>query len=575
MEIDIAKYLVSKGFECSNTVFVGLPAVVVKTLIHGNSIELLYLLEEEISSIPHFYLVNPQRFGKIAHVRAQKLSEHTLGFICVNDRDSISVNFARPELAIKESLDRHINILTRAISDSDWNEKELIREFYTNWNFICDKSSPELFVSCNEPTIKVLTVYSPEKNAKYGIRSKLLAELADNSLAPFGSFRRSIIDGNRGIAGIAYILPLESLISAPEDQELLSDWYTSTIDSLPENYKREFSLLTGQLRSKNYWIVFTAKIDEDNRTWFSLKLRSESKRTLPLSIQKLNKWKLKASSMRMLNFDNVLKRGGASTELGTKKVALFGAGSVGSELAHKISASGVCKLDVFDADTYDVENLYRHILPETYIGISKSHGLSWRLQDQFPWSQAKPVQKELLNVIKEGNIKQYDLIVIAIGRPTHELLFKQYLLDNDILVPVINCWVEGFGVGGHAILDIPESKGCTLCAYTCQESGGRRGLVSNLNFIEENQTVAKNMAGCGEQFISYGAICSAQTALIAADLTIKFLEGKIKESCKVSWRGEEDDALREDIFLTHRYYNFKENILRLPLYDKDCDVCNG
>lgn len=254
-------------------------------------------------------------------------------------------------------------------------------------------------------------------------------------------------------------------------------------------------------------------------------------------------------------------------------MALVGAGSVGSEVAHKLSAAGVQNLTIYDPDIYNIENLYRHILPEELLNFGKSFGLSFRLKRQFLWSKANASSDKLLDLRCSKLLNSYDLIVIAIGHPTHERLFKEYLLEKRIRVPVINTWLEGFGVGGHAILDIPESKGCLLCAYVCPDTLVR-GLGSNLNFIEPNQNVTINMSGCGEQFISYGAICSAQTALIASDLAIKYLEGKVKTSSKVSWKGSECDAKKHGVTLTNRFYQFTNSLTIQPLIHEDCDVCN-
>lgn len=110
------------------------------------------------------------------------------------------------------------------------------------------------------------------------------------------------------------------------------------------------------------------------------------------------------------------------------------------------------------------------------------------------------------------------------------------------------------------------------CAYVEPNSGGR-GLASNLNFIEANQDVVKNYAGCGEMFIPYGAISSTQTALLAAELAVGYLEKKLTESKKISWRGDSSDAEREGLNLTQRYQIFTSSLKKLPLRNPQCDVC--
>ena len=48
----------------------------------------------------------------------------------------------------------------------------------------------------------------------------------------------------------------------------------------------------------------------------------------------------------------------------------------------------------------------------------------------------------------------WHLVVIAIGSPTVERVFAEYCRQEDVGVPVINCWLEGYGIGG------PCDPGC-------------------------------------------------------------------------------------------------------------------
>lgn len=55
-------------------------------------------------------------------------------------------------------------------------------------------------------------------------------------------------------------------------------------------------------------------------------------------------------------------------------------------------------------------------------------------------------------------LMKYDLIIIAIGAPTQERLFHDYLIKEKINVPVINTWVEGYGIGGMPFWRSLEQK---------------------------------------------------------------------------------------------------------------------
>lgn len=570
---EIIEYLTSKGFHCKALNFIDNDAISVSLNIAEKKIELIHFPTSEITSLPVFLLNRPSDVGHLAHVLNDKVDDVELGSICVNDRDSVSVNFNMPLLAIEESLNRHIAILEKAITDHYWNRQELLREFKSCWLNVCDFDDTPVLLTNDSGALEEIDVYRPINKFNFGVRSYYLAQSKDSDLAAAAKIYWQD-SASRSLAGKALVLPLTEIEPAPLEKEQLAAWYLHILSKQEPKLLKKLNENYNRWRTHEYWIVFNAQVPS-GKVWFCLSFKSKKgkKHSLPLTKTQLTHWKVKAVSIRLFNKEAVLPRGGANLDLATSKVALVGAGSVGSEIAHKLSAAGVQNLDIYDNDIYTADNLYRHILPEEYLNLEKSYGLSYHLARQFLWSKAVPSRKKLLDLRNCQLMNSYDLIVIAIGSPTHERLFKEYLLENAIKVPVINTWLEGFGVGGHAILDMPDSDGCLLCAYVCPDSLAR-GLSSNLNFIEPNQDVTINMSGCGEQFISYGAICSAQTALIASDLAIKCLEGKITASSKVSWKGCEYDAVAHGVSLTNRFYQFSDSLQIKPLIHEDCDVCN-
>ncbi|ELV8750298.1 ThiF family adenylyltransferase [Vibrio vulnificus] len=569
----IADYLNSKDFDCRVINFNEIDVISVKLEIEHKQIELIHFPTSEITHLPTFLLRKPSDVGHLAHVLNINIHGSEFGSICVNDRDSVSVNFNMPLLAIEESLNRHIAILKRAMTEHDWNRKELLREFKSCWLNVCDFDDRPVLLTNDNGKLEEIDVYKPVNKQDFGVSSYYLAQSKDTDLAAAAKvyWKNS---SARSLAGKAIILPLTHIDPAPLKKEYLAAWYLETLSKQRTDVLEKVRDNYGRWKTHEYWVIFNANVPS-GRVWFCLSFKSKKNRkhSLPLTEEQLEHWKVKAVPIRLFNREAVLPRGGASLDLETRRVALVGAGSVGSEIAHKLSAAGVQNLDIYDNDIYQIDNLYRHILPEEYLSLYKSTGLSFHLARQFLWSKAAHSIKRLLDLRNVQLLNSYDLIVIAIGSPTHERLFKEYLLEAGIKVPVINTWLEGFGVGGHATLDIPESAGCLLCAYVCPDTL-TRGLSSNLNFIEPNQDITINMSGCGEQFISYGAICSAQTALIASDLAIKFLEGQIKTSSKVSWKGTDHHSKAHGITLTNRFYQFNSSLEIKPLVHEDCDVCN-
>jgi len=569
----IKDYLISKGFEASVVGENDSPNLVVKFLVDGKDLELICFPEKEISRLPIFYLHKPPDLGVLAHVNFLA----GFGFICLNDRDSVSVNFEQPHLAYEDSLRKHIALLEKTIGDPDWNYSELLREFKPNWNRLCTENKP-LICSSSNADAEIIDILKPVSKATVGFDSYYLA--VPNNTKDLNSYtyiRESVGDNKRSRSSEkGLILSLSSVTPAPISPVELGSWYIENIKNIEAGHLDFFRNTATKWVDHEIWIVFNAKVSS-GITWFCIKLSAKDKkarkRPIPLSVEDLTHWNLSAHSVSLFNKELIMPRGGAYPSLAAKKVLLVGCGSVGSEIAHKVASSGVGELHLSDPEVFETENLYRHTLSRSWIGYKKSLGLSLDLGVKYPWLKSKHFSGALLDFRNRALLEQYDLVIIAIGAPTHERLFHDFILNEEVDTPVVNTWVEGYGLGGHATLDIPDKKGCLRCAYVDTDSLGR-GLSSNLNFLEDNQDLTINHAGCGDLFLPYNAMYSAQTALIASELAVKYLLGKITESSKVSWKGDASDAVSNGFKLTHRYDVFSKSLQVTPLHNLDCDICH-
>ena len=252
---------------------------------------------------------------------------------------------------------------------------------------------------------------------------------------------------------------------------------------------------------------------------------------------------------------------------------LVGCGSVGSELALRLTSAGVGRLTVSDPDKFSEENLYRHVLSVRDIGRFKTDAIASEVALRHPWAEVTSWRKRLEELREPAVLRRFDLVVIAIGAPTVERVFAEYCRQAALDVPVINCWLEGHGIGGHAILAMPGTRGCWHCAYVDPEKL-TRGLTSNLNFLQPGQVVMRNHGGCGTQFLPYSGIAAGCTATMAADLAVRFLGGEVAISSKVSWMGSDAEARRASFEVTWRYRHFAESLRILPLCDGNCDLCS-
>lgn len=542
--------------------------------INGLPVTLWHVTVAELAKMPSFLLADPSAFPRLAHTAFYP--ENRFASICVNVPDAVSVNFERPELAFEESLKRHVALLSQALTDSEWNTQELLREFEAGWLGIVEQGSTPFLCLTESETPEELCVLKPrEGHLDLGHYYLGYAEgaIPQNTFSPINR----ALKNRQTTVGKGFVIPLSVAKPAPWKKDELADWYLALLSELSVDVRTKLTQQFAQKRSYEFWLVFSARTPS-GITWFGIhfsqKKSGKGRKTLPFKKSHLTEWNLDPIEVLTFNKERLMPRSGAEESLLNKKVMIVGCGSVGGDVADKLAASGVGRLDLYDPETLSLNNLYRHILPPMYTSFHKTQALWHNLTSKYPWLEVGKYTNKLLDLRNYELLMKYDLIVIAIGAPTQERLFHDYLIKEKINVPVINAWVEGYGIGGHAILEIPGTKGCLRCAYV-DPTDFSRGLVSNLNFLAPNQDLTRNHAGCGDAFLPYTYIASTQTALITADLGVKYLLGKIRESSRVSWKGSAVDATENGFNLSGRYHAFTRTLEVLPLFNDECDICNG
>ena len=536
--------------------------------INGMPVTLWHVAVSELSKMPSFLLADPSALPRLAHTAFYPESQ--FASICVNVPDAVSVNFECPELAFEESLKRHVSLLSQALTDSEWNTQELLREFEAGWlNIVEPDSAPFLCLTESETPEKLFVLKPRKGNIGLGKYYLGYAEgaIPKNIFSPINQ----IIKERQAANGNGFVIPLSITKPAPWKKDELTDWYLDLLSDLPADVLTKLTQQFAQKRSHEFWLVFNAQTPSGT-TWFGIhfsqKNSGKGRKTLPFKHSHLTEWTLEPIKVLTFNKERIMPRSGAEQSLTSKKVMLVGCGSVGGDIADKLAASGVGHIDLYDPDTLSLNNIYRHILPPQYVSFNKSYALWHSLTSKYPWLEIGGYTGKLLDLRRRDLLMKYDLIIIAIGAPTQERLFHDYLIKEKIKVPIINTWVEGYGIGGHAVLAIPETKGCLRCAYV-DPADFSRGLVSNLNFLAPNQDLTKNHAGCGDAFLPYTYIASTQTALITADLGVKCLLGKIQESSRVSWKGNSEDATANGFKLNGRYHAFTRTLEVLPLFNDE------
>lgn len=556
--------------------------LIVEFDVRGRTVTLAHCFPANLLRVPKFYLLKGHGFGKLAHVLTSEHDEG--GEVCIADPSSTAVNTDRPELAYCATVEEHVQLLTKLIEDPAYNRAEQLREFDAHWRVLCEDprgGRNEIFVAWDGDETEGLQVKPPRTsssrnaNTDSDLRTRSIALASSLANHPRLATVREAAGWNmRQFIGKALAVPLSDLDPAPISLNNLLPWLYGIVDHVDCSGRHHLQRLHKD-RKREFWLVFSAPIP-DGETMFAIHWRARSKSPLPSSVAEAEEagWTATPHSVRSLSRRSLVPRGGGSMDLTGKSVLLVGCGSVGGEIALRLTSAGVGGLTLSDPDKLSEENLYRHTLSLSHIGRFKTQALVHDIAGRHPWAKVTSWSKSLEELRDPEELRQFDLIVIAIGSPNVERFFAEYCAAEPIEVPVMTCWLEGYGIGGHAILVVPGTKGCWHCAYVNPQTL-TRDLVSNLNFLEPDQVVMRNQGGCGAQFLPYSGLAAGYTASIAADLAVRFLENRVTSSSKVSWKGPSVEAERESLAVTWRYRHFTDSLRILPLHDRNCDLCGG
>ena len=371
------------------------------TLVHTFSVSLL--------RAPMFRLAGGYD-GKLAHVGVERNGE--LGEVCIGDPESTAVNTDRPERVYLETVQQQVDMLTRLIEDPEYNRAEQLREFEAHWEILCRKSPAgvnELFVAWDGHNVQGLQVRQPRATSGADLRKRHIA-LADPQ-QPASVCGAADWDG-RQVVGKALAVPLSGVEPAPTPERLLP-WYFNAVRRAVSSGRHQCRRLRKQ-NSRDYWLVFSAPI-LDGKTTFAIHWHSPSAGPLPSSEAEAaaRPWTATPYRVRSLARETLVPRGGGSLDLRRKSVLLVGCGSVGSELALRLTSAGVGCLTVSDPDTFSEENLYRHVLSVGDIGAPKAQALARYVALRHPWAEVTAWCERLEELRDPTVLQSFDLARIS------------------------------------------------------------------------------------------------------------------------------------------------------------------
>ena len=149
-----------------------------------------------------------------------------------------------------------------------------------------------------------------------------------------------------------------------------------------------------------------------------------------------------------------------------KKIAIVGAGSLGSYISVEMVKSGIKDLTLYDSDTIEGENILRHQSDFFWRGCSKVYSLQYKLQQIHPEVMVEIKTENVTTKILKDDMNKFDMIIFAVGNSDVQLSCNNLLKKENYAKPVLYVWLEAGGSNSHILCVDYSQKGCFECLYT-------------------------------------------------------------------------------------------------------------
>lgn len=524
--------------------------------------------------LPKFYLLDRKSYGRLAHVGWRQPSEEDIGLICEGIAISRSINYQSPEQVFVFGLEAAVETLKDPLSCAQTNDTEIQAEFAGHWSFSCTSSNnrnvaifepdndvKQLLIFNYNPQTRIFCLREPEVNPDY-----LLQQDRKNT----------------GLSHKGIYIPLEKAILPPAPDQPISEWWWN--EACPNIGQDAHDALLSYIQknthqTKKFSVIFKVPLEGAKFSLAGFDLTSNKRGVLPILSNRSTQWSFEPFLVESHSSSFLIPRGGANKDFSTDSILIVGCGSVGGEIARQLAYSGLGRIDLLDFDTFEIPNIYRHVLPSEFIGVKKTEALKFHLQRQFPYLDMEVIDqyRDLLSLANSENLaaflNKYDGVVIATGDATQDRYFNNKVAELNSRPWIIYSWLEGYGVGGHAIYVAQDFSGCLSCLFR-DPNTGEPSLNNIQNFLCVEQSFAVDISGCGTHFLPYGFVDVVQTATLTVRMLSKAIEGKLGQSSRSSWKGDGEEALDSGLNLTRRFYN-NQSMDNLPLKWDRCPVCGG
>ena len=517
--------------------------------------------------LPRVELLTENDIGVIPHVSVN-------GIICVEENDSIIINYHKPVDVVTVLLQQVTRLLER--SRLKICQHELSDEYEGYFQFSNHISATvHSFYHAKDRT-EYIYIYSFSPDNPKRATSKPVLMKGVNIPLPDGYSNLDQSDKHQREKGIH--IALDRPVMPPAGGQSLSIDYILKIASFSsvKNKRRLNKILKKSKTRFYYYVLLSMPRITGERSQVLFKCSNSGLLPHPL-IEQSDDWKVESYLLNRHNKEYLIERGGATLSLADKKVSIVGCGSVGGEIAVMIAKAGVGELILVDRDLFYPDNVYRHRLggaslnfkpnPKSAIVQNKRKVslLAAMLQAELPYVKVKIKDQYFQKLEQDTDILASDVVIVAVGSPTANFQINRSMKVMGIQRAIF-CWNEAASLGGHSIA-INFEHSCYECLFS-DEIGFKNS--NDLDLLQTGKTISKNLTGCAGVFTPFSYIDSSQTAALAAQQCVEVLLYDL-HSQALTWKGEN----REHLEVTDRFNKIALKESTKVSRSNGCQVCNG
>ncbi|MCK4967583.1 MAG: HesA/MoeB/ThiF family protein, partial [Candidatus Aenigmarchaeota archaeon] len=150
-----------------------------------------------------------------------------------------------------------------------------------------------------------------------------------------------------------------------------------------------------------------------------------------------------------------------------KRVAIVGAGAIGSNMAVFLLRAGILNLTIIDRDFVEVSNLHRQYYTKKDVGKTKTDALKTHLKEIDGSSKITAYAKDM-DVDTIELLENHDLVIDATDNMETRFLLNDFCMKNKI--PWI--YLAAIGTTATAMNILPEKTACFECVFGKETPAG-------------------------------------------------------------------------------------------------------